>query len=76
MKDPDLVERMKLVGAIASPKNPEEFRSFMQADYDKWRRSSKKTASVWTINNRALRSQRMVQVRTSGAIFQSTTYFD
>jgi len=38
MKDPDLVERMKLVGAIASPKNPEEFRSFMKADYDKWRR--------------------------------------
>ena len=38
MKDPGLVEKMKLVGAVASPKSPEQFRSFMEADYDKWRR--------------------------------------
>jgi tripartite-type tricarboxylate transporter receptor subunit TctC len=29
---------MKTIGAVADVKNPQEFRTFMQADYDKWRR--------------------------------------
>jgi tripartite-type tricarboxylate transporter receptor subunit TctC len=37
-KDPAVVEKMKTIGAVANVKNPEEFRAFMQADYDKWQR--------------------------------------
>jgi tripartite-type tricarboxylate transporter receptor subunit TctC len=38
MKDPDVIERMRALGAIADVKNPEEFRAFMKADYEKWQR--------------------------------------
>jgi tripartite-type tricarboxylate transporter receptor subunit TctC len=38
MKDPGVIERMRALGAIADVKNPEEFRAFMNADYEKWRR--------------------------------------
>jgi tripartite-type tricarboxylate transporter receptor subunit TctC len=38
MKDPAVVERMKTIGAVANTKNPQEFRAFMRADYDKWQR--------------------------------------
>jgi tripartite-type tricarboxylate transporter receptor subunit TctC len=38
MKDPAVIERMKNIGAVANAKNPEEFRAFMRADYDKWQR--------------------------------------
>jgi tripartite-type tricarboxylate transporter receptor subunit TctC len=38
MKDPAVVERMKTIGAVANAKNPQEFRAFMRADYDKWQR--------------------------------------
>jgi tripartite-type tricarboxylate transporter receptor subunit TctC len=38
MKDPAVIERMKSIGAVADAKNPQEFRAFMRADYDKWRR--------------------------------------
>jgi tripartite-type tricarboxylate transporter receptor subunit TctC len=38
MKDPGVIERMRALGAIAAVKNPAEFRAFMQADYEKWRR--------------------------------------
>ena len=37
-KDPAVVEKMKTIGAVANVKNPEEFRAFMQADYEKWQR--------------------------------------
>jgi tripartite-type tricarboxylate transporter receptor subunit TctC len=38
MKDPDVIERMRALGAIADVKNPKEFRAFMKADYEKWQR--------------------------------------
>jgi tripartite-type tricarboxylate transporter receptor subunit TctC len=38
MKDPGVIDRMRALGAIADVKNPQEFRSFMKADYEKWRR--------------------------------------
>ena len=38
MKDPGVIERMRALGAIAAVKNPQEFRAFMQADYEKWQR--------------------------------------
>jgi tripartite-type tricarboxylate transporter receptor subunit TctC len=38
MQDPAVIERMKAIGAVADVKGPREFRAFMQADYDKWRR--------------------------------------
>jgi hypothetical protein len=33
-----VIERMRALGAVADVKNPEEFRTFMNADYQKWRR--------------------------------------
>jgi tripartite-type tricarboxylate transporter receptor subunit TctC len=38
MRDPGVIERMKTIGAIANVKNPQEFRAFMRADYEKWQR--------------------------------------
>jgi tripartite-type tricarboxylate transporter receptor subunit TctC len=38
MKDSGVIERMRALGAVADVKNPEEFRAFMNADYQKWRR--------------------------------------
>ena len=38
MKDPAVIERMRIIGAVADVKGPQEFRAFMQADYDKWQR--------------------------------------
>jgi tripartite-type tricarboxylate transporter receptor subunit TctC len=38
MKDPAVVERMKIIGAVANVKDPEGFRAFMTADYGKWQR--------------------------------------
>ena len=38
MKDPVVIERMKTIGAIADVKNPQQFRNFMRADYEKWQR--------------------------------------
>jgi tripartite-type tricarboxylate transporter receptor subunit TctC len=38
MQDGVVIERMKSIGAVANPKGPDAFRTFMQADYDKWRR--------------------------------------
>src|SRR6516162_4191142 len=38
MKDPVVIERMKTIGAIADVKNPQQFRDFMRADYEKWQR--------------------------------------
>jgi tripartite-type tricarboxylate transporter receptor subunit TctC len=38
MKDPGVIDRMRTLGAIADVKNPQEFRSFMNSDYEKWRR--------------------------------------
>jgi tripartite-type tricarboxylate transporter receptor subunit TctC len=38
MRDSGVIERMKTIGAIANVKNPQEFRAFMRADYEKWQR--------------------------------------
>jgi tripartite-type tricarboxylate transporter receptor subunit TctC len=38
MKDPVIVEKFNRVGAIPYLKGPEDFRGFIQADYEKWRR--------------------------------------
>jgi tripartite-type tricarboxylate transporter receptor subunit TctC len=38
MKDPGVIEKLKAIGAVADVKGPEEFRAFMNADYEKWRR--------------------------------------
>jgi|SRR6516165_3328799 len=38
MEDPSVIEHMRALGAIAAVKNSEDFRAFMNADYEKWRR--------------------------------------
>jgi tripartite-type tricarboxylate transporter receptor subunit TctC len=43
MKDPALLEKMSRVGAVSNVKGPVEFRAFMQADYDKWKRVTTET---------------------------------
>ncbi len=43
MKDPAIAEKMNRVGAVPVVKGPDDFRAFMQADYDKWQRVTKET---------------------------------